>query len=149
MDREAWWDTVHGVAKSRTRLSLTHTHTHTHRGPPCSVFREGKDSQGSEWGGTLRVLFWLAYAGSGAELFHSNLSVDSQKDPGRYCPQILLQLEKLRLRASSGMAGGTQLRSGRPEAGGTFVLLEQASLVASIPCSPRPALCISSACVFR
>ena len=32
MDREAWWDTVHGVAKSRTRLSLTHTHTHTHTG---------------------------------------------------------------------------------------------------------------------
>ena len=39
MDRGAWWATVHGVAKSRTRLSLcvsacglarTHTHTHTH-----------------------------------------------------------------------------------------------------------------------
>ena len=27
MDREAWWATVHGVAKSRTRLS-THTLTH-------------------------------------------------------------------------------------------------------------------------
>ena len=31
MDREAWWATVHGVAKSQTRLSMhTHTHTHTH-----------------------------------------------------------------------------------------------------------------------
>ena len=36
MDRGAWWATVHGVAKSRTRLSKacvrlhTHTHTHTH-----------------------------------------------------------------------------------------------------------------------
>ena len=29
IDREAWWTTVHGVAKSWTRLS-THTHTHTH-----------------------------------------------------------------------------------------------------------------------
>ena len=30
MDRGAWWDTVHGVTKSRTRLSdFTHTHTHT------------------------------------------------------------------------------------------------------------------------
>ena len=33
MDRGAWWATLHGVAKSRTRLSKrahTHTHTHTH-----------------------------------------------------------------------------------------------------------------------
>ena len=30
MDREAWWATVHGVEKSRTRLTHTHTHTHTH-----------------------------------------------------------------------------------------------------------------------
>ena len=29
MDRETWWATVHGVAKSQTWLS-THTHTHTH-----------------------------------------------------------------------------------------------------------------------
>ena len=39
-DRGAWWTTVHGVAKNRTRLShtdthtrahtRTHTHTHTH-----------------------------------------------------------------------------------------------------------------------
>ena len=27
MDRGAWWATVHGVAKSRTRLSNQHTHT--------------------------------------------------------------------------------------------------------------------------
>ena len=27
MDREAWWDTVHGVAKSQTQLS-THTLIH-------------------------------------------------------------------------------------------------------------------------
>ena len=25
MDREAWWDTVHGVEKSRTRLKLSHS----------------------------------------------------------------------------------------------------------------------------
>ena len=31
MDREAWWATVRGVAKSRTRLSDSHTHTHTHK----------------------------------------------------------------------------------------------------------------------
>ena len=30
MDREAWWATVHGVAKSRTWLTDSHTHTHTH-----------------------------------------------------------------------------------------------------------------------
>ena len=30
MDREIWWTTVHGVAKSRTQLSNQHTHTHTH-----------------------------------------------------------------------------------------------------------------------
>ena len=33
MDRGAWWDTVHGVAKSRTRLSVyahKQRHTHTH-----------------------------------------------------------------------------------------------------------------------
>ena len=34
MDREAWWATVHGVAKNQTQLSnwhpYTHTHTHTH-----------------------------------------------------------------------------------------------------------------------
>ena len=37
MDREAWWATVHGAAKSETRPSdcvcvraHTHTHTHTH-----------------------------------------------------------------------------------------------------------------------
>ena len=33
MNRGAWWTTVHGVAKSRTRLSnwvRTHTHTHIH-----------------------------------------------------------------------------------------------------------------------
>ena len=29
MDREAWWATVRGVAKSRTRLSDSHIHTHT------------------------------------------------------------------------------------------------------------------------
>ena len=29
MDRGAWWATVHGVAKNRTRVSHTHTHTHT------------------------------------------------------------------------------------------------------------------------
>ena len=27
MDREAWWATIHGVAKSQTRLSDKHTHT--------------------------------------------------------------------------------------------------------------------------
>ena len=31
LDRGAWWATVHGFAKSRTRLSnQVHTHTHTH-----------------------------------------------------------------------------------------------------------------------
>ena len=30
MDRGAWQDTVHGVAKSWTQLSDSHTHTHTH-----------------------------------------------------------------------------------------------------------------------
>ena len=39
MDRRAWWATVHGITKSRTRLNTcacmcvrahTHTHTHTH-----------------------------------------------------------------------------------------------------------------------
>ena len=30
MDRGAWWATVHGVEKSRTRLRDEHTHTHTH-----------------------------------------------------------------------------------------------------------------------
>ena len=30
MDRGAWWATVHGVIKSRTRLTDSHTHTHTH-----------------------------------------------------------------------------------------------------------------------
>ena len=33
MDRGAWWDIIHGVAKSWTRLSTRmqeHTHTHTH-----------------------------------------------------------------------------------------------------------------------
>ena len=32
-DERAWWATVHGVAKNRTRMSArahTHTHTHTH-----------------------------------------------------------------------------------------------------------------------
>ena len=30
-DREAWWDTAYGVAKSQVGLSdFTHTHTHTH-----------------------------------------------------------------------------------------------------------------------
>ena len=29
MDRETWWTTVHGVAKSHTQLSDTHTHTHS------------------------------------------------------------------------------------------------------------------------
>ena len=29
MEREAWWVTVHGAAKSQTRVS-EHTHTHTH-----------------------------------------------------------------------------------------------------------------------
>ena len=28
MDRGAWWATVHGVAKSRTRLRRLSTHTH-------------------------------------------------------------------------------------------------------------------------
>ena len=28
-DREAWWATVHGVAKSWTRLSNSHTPTHS------------------------------------------------------------------------------------------------------------------------
>ena len=31
MDKEAWWATVHGAAKSQTQLS-THSHTHTHTG---------------------------------------------------------------------------------------------------------------------
>ena len=30
MDRGAWWDTVHGVAKSQVRLSDQQKHTHTH-----------------------------------------------------------------------------------------------------------------------
>ena len=31
VDRGAWWVSVHGIAKSRTRLSdKTHTHTNTH-----------------------------------------------------------------------------------------------------------------------
>lgn len=112
-----------GGYSPRGHKELDTTKSHTHTGPPCCLlgFREGKSSQGSEWGGTLACTeLWLAYAGPGAELFHSNLSIDSQKDPGRYCPQTLLQLEKLRLRASSEMAGGTLLRSGRPEAGGTL-----------------------------
>ena len=34
MDRGAWWATVHGVAKSRTRLSdFTHSLTHAKAGP--------------------------------------------------------------------------------------------------------------------
>ena len=33
-DTGAWWTTVHGVAKSRTRLSNSHTHTvHRMHGP--------------------------------------------------------------------------------------------------------------------
>ena len=33
MDRETWWSTVHGVAKSQTLLSArARTHTHTHSG---------------------------------------------------------------------------------------------------------------------
>ena len=28
MDREVWWATVHGVAKSRTQLDTYNTHTH-------------------------------------------------------------------------------------------------------------------------
>ena len=34
MDREAWWATVHGVAKSRTRLS-DFTSTFTYSFKPC------------------------------------------------------------------------------------------------------------------
>ena len=30
MDREAWWATVHGVARSRTRLSNLHSGTQRH-----------------------------------------------------------------------------------------------------------------------
>ena len=30
MDREAWWATVHGIAKTQIQLSDFHTHTHTH-----------------------------------------------------------------------------------------------------------------------
>ena len=30
MDRAAWQETVHGVAKNQTRVSDYHTHTHTH-----------------------------------------------------------------------------------------------------------------------
>ena len=37
MDRGAWWATVHGVAKSRTRLSdFTHSLTHSVMGPSDS-----------------------------------------------------------------------------------------------------------------
>ena len=38
MDRETWWATVHGVAKSQTQL-IAHTYTHTHTNWP---FREGR-----------------------------------------------------------------------------------------------------------
>ena len=31
MDRGAWWVTVHGVAKSRTRLKSLNMHTYTQR----------------------------------------------------------------------------------------------------------------------
>ena len=30
MDRETWWATVHGVAKSQTQLKRLNTHTHKH-----------------------------------------------------------------------------------------------------------------------
>ena len=30
MDRDAWWATVHRVAKSQTRLKRLSTHAHTH-----------------------------------------------------------------------------------------------------------------------
>ena len=45
MDRETWWATVHGVAKSQTQLiahTYTHTHTHTHRKKKNWAFREGR-----------------------------------------------------------------------------------------------------------
>ena len=48
MDRRAWWATVHGVAKSRTRLNdlsrmqrphlLTYLSTDGHRSPPALFF---------------------------------------------------------------------------------------------------------------
>ena len=40
MGREAWWDTVHMVAKSQTWLSThKYTHTHTHTPPPtCNMY---------------------------------------------------------------------------------------------------------------
>ena len=49
MDREAWWATVRGVAKSRTQLSdshihthtQTHTHTYTHSQPTGGLLRSG------------------------------------------------------------------------------------------------------------
>ena len=42
MDRGAWWATVHGITKSRTRLNSSHTHTHTHT---------------HTWGGSIRQCY--------------------------------------------------------------------------------------------
>ena len=44
MNRGAWWTTVHGVAKSRTRLSnWVHMHTHTHtRARPWGAQRKSQ-----------------------------------------------------------------------------------------------------------
>ena len=39
MDRGAWWATVHGVTKSRTRLSTQLTPEHT---PTCTLRKFGK-----------------------------------------------------------------------------------------------------------
>ena len=49
MDRGAWWATVHGVTKSRTRLRLLSTHM-------CTRSRGEEGLGEGNWEGVLRYL---------------------------------------------------------------------------------------------
>lgn len=66
--------------------------------------------------GQVRSMYqvFAVWAGQGAKLFPSNLSVESQKDPRRYCPQISYRWRNWGSAPLSHMARGTQLGKGRP-----------------------------------
>ena len=89
MDREAWWATVHGVAKSRTRLSdftylLTYTESESHSVMSNSLRHHGPyspwNSPGHNTGVSSYSLLWGSFPtqGSNPDLLH--------------CRQILYQL---------------------------------------------------------
>lgn len=78
--------------------------------------RRDKADQGEGGEGTRLYPVFDVCAGLGAQLCPSNISTNSQKDPGTYCPQMFCRWRNGGSEPLRDMATGMQLGNGRPRA---------------------------------